>query len=767
MTLALFYPALLEGRVFYERDVHAFFYGFAAALRRVVAAGSWPLWNPYVAFGQSFVANPQWELLYPPTWALLVLRPEVYYTAFVAGHVLLSGMGMYALGRRLDLGRAASFVAAAAWIAGGPFVSLANLWHHFAGAAWLPWTLLAEERALRAPSGRTVGLWAAAVGGQLLAGSGDMAVMTALLAAALALTHATRDRRWRPVLSSLAAAYVGGFALASAQWLPTIEMARRSVRTHLPPDLLSAWSAHPWTLVETVWPVGFKDLPLAAAATARLFDGREPFLYSLYLGLAASGLVAAALAGPSHPWRRLLVWSLVLALAFALGRHLPLHAVLVRALPPLAAVRYPVKAMTLVAFAWALLAGLGLRAWEENGRTRKRVTLAAAGALVVTTGAVVYGLRLISGVAAGPLAGWLDVSAPGAPALLGGMATRLATAGALGALLLVLTLARMTRLRLPWSALAAAIVAADLAAANVSVNRTAPPDALSASSPIAEVARPDGHQRLYVVDYSLDHRIREVVERGPHALRPELAGRPWAMTIAYRAYLYPTLLGTLGIESSYDRDQQAFYPLAQARLQDFFLAAEGSPEQVRLLERAGVGRVVSLHDQGFESLALLARVPGPFRGDIRVFGVPHALPRVYAVTGAEVVDGPAALERFASASFDAARSVILPTGAPVAPAESPADATIVEWSADRSRIRAELPRDGWLVTVDAYDPGWRATVDGRPAEVVRANVAFRAVAVPAGRHVVALAFRPPSVLLGLGVSAAAALALAGATLRRR
>jgi len=66
------------------------------------------------------------------------------------------------------------------------------------------------------------------------------------------------------------------------------------------------------------------------------------------------------------------------------------------------------------------------------------------------------------------------------------------------------------------------------------------------------------------------------------------------------------------------------------------------------------------------------------------------------------------------------------------------------------------------VLVDAHDPGWRATIDGAPAAVQRANVAFRAVAVPAGRHTIEYLYRPRSITVGLAVSGIALLAALGA-----
>jgi uncharacterized membrane protein YfhO len=49
---------------------------------------------------------------------------------------------------------------------------------------------------------------------------------------------------------------------------------------------------------------------------------------------------------------------------------------------------------------------------------------------------------------------------------------------------------------------------------------------------------------------------------------------------------------------------------------------------------------------------------------------------------------------------------------------------------------------------------------------VRADLALRAVEVPAGRHLVESTYRPPAVGLGLAVSAASAILAAVAWLRR-
>ena len=47
-----------------------------------------------------------------------------------------------------------------------------------------------------------------------------------------------------------------------------------------------------------------------------------------------------------------------------------------------------------------------------------------------------------------------------------------------------------------------------------------------------------------------------------------------------------------------------------------------------------------------------------------------------------------------------------------------------------------------MVLNDVWHPWWQASVDGKPAEILKANVLFRAVVVPPGRHVVRFTFHP-------------------------
>ena len=63
-------------------------------------------------------------------------------------------------------------------------------------------------------------------------------------------------------------------------------------------------------------------------------------------------------------------------------------------------------------------------------------------------------------------------------------------------------------------------------------------------------------------------------------------------------------------------------------------------------------------------------------------------------------------------------------------------------SQHRIVIDVETPDSGYLVLNDPYHPWWFAQVDGQETKILQANVLFRAVAVPAGRHRARFTFRP-------------------------
>ena len=61
-----------------------------------------------------------------------------------------------------------------------------------------------------------------------------------------------------------------------------------------------------------------------------------------------------------------------------------------------------------------------------------------------------------------------------------------------------------------------------------------------------------------------------------------------------------------------------------------------------------------------------------------------------------------------------------------------------------TQVQIEVDSDeaGFVVLNDVWHPWWQATVDGQQVEILKANVLFRAVPVPAGHHKVVFEFKP-------------------------
>ena len=59
-------------------------------------------------------------------------------------------------------------------------------------------------------------------------------------------------------------------------------------------------------------------------------------------------------------------------------------------------------------------------------------------------------------------------------------------------------------------------------------------------------------------------------------------------------------------------------------------------------------------------------------------------------------------------------------------------------------VAVDAAHAGFVVLNDVWHPWWTADVDGEDVPILRANVLFRAVHVPAGRHVLTFEFKPIS-----------------------
>lgn len=154
---------------------------------------------------------------------------------------------------------------------------------------------------------------------------------------------------------------------------------------------------------------------------------------------------------------------------------------------------------------------------------------------------------------------------------------------------------------------------------------------------------------------------------------------------------------------------------------------------------------------------------------LRVYVNPGALPRARLAHGAvAAASAEQALDLLQPTPLDTAILEGVADDAMPGPCASAADdrVTITQDDPETVRVATASACPGYLVLTDTYTPGWSATLDGEPVPIHFADLAFRAVRVPAGEHEVAFRYAPAGIKLGLALSCAG-LALAVLLVLRR
>jgi hypothetical protein len=401
LFVALAFGSLLGRRALAGYDVTNYSLPNRVQVVRALRSGHLPLWDPFRFGGAPLLASPPAAVLYPLSWPLLPLAPDRGEEVARVLHVAIAALGAYAFARRaLETSPISGLVAALAFGLGG-FVH-AHIGHieQTTALAWLPWALLAADRALAAPRFAEalrpligLGLALALCG---LAGHPQYLHMGIALVAAYALMTARPWRRGPRVLFGIAL----GLALAAAQLIPAWALSLHSMRAG---GLAFSAAAAP-------------SLPLREAVTAFLPDyfgpvRLGPVEFWAWVPWSILLLAGAALAREA-PGRK--AWALaalaLLGWLLAFGSRTPLFRVAYELLPGTKAFRVPARWLLVPSLALPLLAAAGVETILRSApSSRKRATLLLAAAGLAVIGAVlgVGGPRPAS-IAAGVLAGLLS-----------------------------------------------------------------------------------------------------------------------------------------------------------------------------------------------------------------------------------------------------------------------------------------------------------------------------------------------------------------------
>ncbi len=728
----------LSGRVTIPWDAKAQFLPQIQFLAQSLGAGESPFWAPYVFAGQNQIADPQSMIFSPPflllalvnanpsAWAVDVTTLLAGLAGAVALMVWFRDRGWHWAGA-LMAGLTFAFGASMAW----------RLQHtgQILSLAYWPIAMLALDRSLS----RRSTIWAIALGAvsaAIVLGRDQVALLVLYLLAAQALWRLASDDRslvalW-PKLAPLALAAFVTVAIAVVPVALTALLAADSNRPSIDFEGAGRGSLHPALLITALIPQLF-----GAAFRMEDYWGPPSFAWhdtglfiaqnmgQIYIGALPVLLIGiAAMSG--QLWSREIRFfsvALIIVTLYALGWYTPVFSVFYTLLPGVAFYRRPADATFVIGALGAVLAGYAvhrvfIRPWEMIASRGWNAAFALAG--VALLGAFVLALRI----------GRLELLPYPATAAV------VAMAAAFGALALALP----RRALEPWTAalIVCGTTTVDLAWNNGPSSSSAmPPSAYEVFDPITTnpvIASLRAHVEAGASETRRD-RI-ELLGLGFHWPNASLTHR-LENTLGYnpvRSQQYSRATGAGdNIGSPEERRFTLMLPSYRSRLVDMlglrYVAAGVPLDKIDPRLKPGdwlpIGRI----------------------GEAWLYENPRALPRVSFVGHALPADFETLLTTGVWPDFDPAVTVLLePREASVAggagPAATGGKARLIAYHNASVAIETESTASGFVVLNDLWHPWWYAEIDGVPASIMRANVLFRAVVVPAGTHRVTFTFRP-------------------------
>ena len=97
-------------------------------------------------------------------------------------------------------------------------------------------------------------------------------------------------------------------------------------------------------------------------------------------------------------------------------------------------------------------------------------------------------------------------------------------------------------------------------------------------------------------------------------------------------------------------------------------------------------------------------------------------------------------------------------GIPSFEVDSLAHIKVIKYEPNHIVYKSENPKDGFAVFSEIYYPhGWKATIDGKDAEIIRVNYMLRGIEIPAGNHTIVFKFDPDVVKTGSRITLASSI----------
>lgn len=683
--------------------------------------GTLPLWCPNVFAGHPHAAFPVTAVFYLPDFLYLILPLGAAINWSAAIHIMMAGIFTYLFCREIKLAPAASLLGAMTFMLNGFFMAHLSLGHIgiVRTSCYLPAVFYFVERGLARSDWRSYLAAGVALALQILCGHTQFYFYTILflggyVALRVFLFENAKDWGRRFFFAFLAMFSVVGIAICLSlfQLLLSFEFTQLSDRAAPTVDLAAFGSFHPSSLLRLVFPT----LTLQSHSM-----NVESFLYGgiLPLGTAAFAVLACGKKNKYVP-----VFCILAALVFVLmlGEQTPAFYLYYYLMPGIKFFRIHSRSVLVFVFCLSVLSAIGAHELFFGKARREapwsfRITLGilAAAALALTTVLVFapdsvtrtvslnwYALQTIEKAVT-----WKDSS------------VLLSFTWLVMALTILYCLGRFGSSR-NVGFVVVGFVWLDLFITLHGNLKT---------MPIAEFTKPNQFAR--------------------EAMAAEGLFRVWFPT-----ELYPS---NRAIVHALD-NMNGYSPLILRRYGNYLSTATGirpartitNHLDIRMFEDLPSG-VARLYNVRFAVLV------NPEEGTHRFSEKLRVTPRAYLVSNYHLAESEAiALSIVSDRNFDPLDRVVLENPPEIEIGDSGFDfdsrVLSIYTSTNEIEISYQAASPKLLVLSEHYYPGWKATLDGNPVKIYRANYLLRAIEAPAGAHTVRFYFQPSGLLFGLPIS---------------
>ena len=380
LILIFFWPVLFSGSTFISggmlySDLMSLNYPLKDWYRELLINNQLPFWTSLVGNGYPVFAEGQIGALYPPHLLLFRFLPTLLaFNLNLFLHFLLAALGTFVFCRiSLKLSSLASILAGLAYSFSGFFFTHLHQVNIILVVSYLPLVFLAIERIVKSQKFLWAFILALTLAFQILAGYVQLVFYTSLagllffvLLEFIPQAASEQKRSFKKALLLIVLAFILGFGLASVQLLSTWELTNFSVRAEgLSLEAAAEWDWPLWALSLFINPLAY-DIYLPTPDFHPIKDALNLNVLYGYIGIIPILLVIWAIIARIRK-RFVMIFLILLfgAFLFGMGRSTQLFTIFWEVIPGMKFFRQPVKILFLIEFCLAILAAFGWDYFKE------------------------------------------------------------------------------------------------------------------------------------------------------------------------------------------------------------------------------------------------------------------------------------------------------------------------------------------------------------------------------------------------------------------